>query len=272
MEGKVGADMLEITSVNNPLIKKVRSLYRKKDRIKNKSFIIEGIKIIEEGINSNYPLKNIVYTDKLLDTKDGVEFFDKIKDLKSLVYVPNNIFIDISDTENPQGVLAIAGIKNQDIEEIKDIENPFILFLDELQDPGNMGTIIRTADAFNIDCIIISEGSVDPYNPKVVRATMGSIFRVPLYNVLDGIKELNELKEKGIKIYSTSLENSISIYEQDFTEGFILTIGNESKGVSKDLLSLSDKLIKIPMPGRAESLNAGVAASIIMYEARKQRF
>lgn len=264
--------MLEITSLNNPLIKKVKSLYRKKDRIKYNSFIIEGIKIIEEGLYSEYTLSNIIYTEKLLDTKDGKDFFNKIKDLKSLVYVSNNIFKDISDTENPQGILAIAEIKTREIQEMEEKERPFIIYLDEIQDPGNMGTIIRTGDAFNIDGIIISEGSVDPYNPKVVRATMGSIFRVPLYNVTNGLNELIELRQKGIKIYSASLENSISIYENDFREGFVLIIGNESKGVSEDLFALSDRLIRIPMPGKAESLNAGVAASIIMYEARKQRF
>lgn len=263
--------MLEITSAKNPLIKEIKSLYRKKDRIKNKSFIIEGIKMIEEAIDTNYPIKNIIYTDQLLKIKDGEILFEKIKGLDNIIYVPNNIFKEISDTENPQGVLGIGKFQYKELREIKSKERLFLLFLDEVQDPGNMGTIIRTADAFNSDGIIVTDGCVDPYNPKVVRATMGSIFRVPLYYTSDGIQELKKLKDMDIRLYSTSLVGSMPIYEADFNEGFILIIGNESNGVSEEIFSLSDKLIKIPMPGGAESLNAGVAASIIMYEVMKQR-
>lgn len=263
--------MIEITSSKNPLIKEIKSLYRKKDRMKNKSFIIEGIKIVEEVIDNNYSIKNIIYTDQLFKTKDGEDFYQKIKSLENIVYVPDNIFKEISDTENPQGILGIAMYEYNSVEEISKIETPFLLFLDGIQDPGNMGTIIRTADAFNVDGVIITEGCVDPYNPKVVRATMGSIFRVPLYYTSKAMEDLMELKKENIKIYSTSLDGSIPIYDADFKEGFILSIGNESKGVSEETFSLSDKLIKIPMPGMAESLNAGVAASIIMYEAMKQR-
>ena len=264
-------NMIQITSIRNPLIKEIKSLYRKKDRMKNKSFIIEGIKVVEEAINNNYPIKNIIYTDQLFKTKDGEDFFQRIKSLDNMVYVAENIFKEISDTENPQGILGVAIYEYNNIKEIEVIKNPFLLLLDGVQDPGNMGTIIRTADAFNIDGIIITEGCVDPYNPKVVRATMGSIFRVPLYYISNTAENLTELKNQNIGIYSTSLNGSIPIYEANFKEGFVLSIGNESKGVSEEVFSLSDQLIKIPMPGMAESLNAGVAASIIMYEAMKQR-
>lgn len=263
--------MLEITSSRNPLIKEIKSLYRKRERMKNNSFIIEGIKIIEEALDYNYPIRHIIYTDQLLNVKDGMEFFQRIKDLENIIYVPNNIFKEISDTENPQGIMAIAKLQYNTMEQLKHRDKLSLLFLDGLQDPGNMGTIIRTADAFNIDGVIITPGSVDPYNPKVVRATMGSIFRVPLYYSTHGVTELSNIKSMGVNIYSTALEGSIPISEADFKESFVLIIGNESKGVGEELFSLSDMLIKIPMPGKAESLNAGVAASIIMYEVMKQR-
>lgn len=263
--------MMEITSLKNPLIKEIKSLYRKKERLKNNSFIIEGIKIIQEAINYDYELKYIIYTDQLLSTTDGKEFFGIIKDLDNIIYVPNNIFKEIADTENPQGVLAIAKFQYKILNQINNKKGISLVFLDELQDPGNMGTIIRTADAFNIDGIIVTPGSVDPYNPKVVRATMGSIFRVPLYYTTEGVKDLIQLKSQGIKVYSTSLEGSIPIFDANFKESFVLIIGNESKGVSEEYYSLSDRLIKIPMLGKAESLNAGVASSIIMYEVMKQR-
>lgn len=263
--------MLEITSIKNPLIKEIKSLYRKKDRIKDKLFIIEGIKIIEEAINNGYHLKNIVYTDQLLNTEAGAVFFEMIKEFDNLVHVPSNIFKEISDTENPQGILGVAKFQHKTLNDMILKEKPFLLFLDGVQDPGNMGTIIRTADAFKVDGIIITDGCVDPYNPKVVRATMGSIFRVPLYYTSGGLDELKKLKMLNIKVFSTSLEGSVPIYDIDFNDRFVMIIGNESKGVSEDIFSISDKLIKIPMPGKSESLNAGVAASIIMYEVMKQR-
>ena len=263
--------MIEITSMKNPIIKAIKSLYRKKERMKSGSFIIEGIKIIEEAMAHKHPMKHIVYTDKLMTTKGGPEFFQTIRAMENLIYVPENIFKEISDTENPQGVLAIARFSFEDLQGLKEKENPSLIFLDRLQDPGNMGTIIRTADAFNIDGIIITDGSVDPYNPKVVRATMGSIFRLPIYYIEDSINGLSALKDQGLMVYSTSLEESLPIYDIDYNGGFVLVIGNESTGVSDEVYALSDRLIRIAMPGKAESLNEGVAASIILYEAMKQR-
>lgn len=263
--------MIEITSSKNPLIKEIKSLYKKKGRVKTGYFIIEGIKIIKEAIDYNYELKNIIFTDELKRTLEGEEFLKEIESFNNLIYVSEKIFKEISDTENPQGIIALAKINYKTIDEIDNKEPSFFIYLDELQDPGNMGTIIRTGDGFNINGIIITEGTVDPYNPKVVRATMGSIFRLPIYYSDNGAEDLKKLKEKGIKIFSTSLEQSNFLFDANLRESIIITIGNESKGVSKQVLELSDKLIKIPMPGKAESLNAAVAASIIMYEAMRQK-
>lgn len=262
--------VIEITSIKNPLIKEIKSLYKKKERKKSGLFIIEGIKIIEEVIDRDYSFKNIIYTDSLLYNKDGNRFFSKIKNMKNLIHVPENIFKDISGTESPQGVLALVYINASKIEDLNVDGSSFLLYLDEVQDPGNMGTIIRTADAFNIDGIILRDGCVDPYNPKVVRATMGSIFRVPLYFANDGVGEIIKLKQLGMSVYSSSLEDSLDISKIDFSEKSIVVIGNESNGVSREVYDISDSLIKIPMPGGSESLNAGVAASIIMYEAMTQ--
>lgn len=168
--------------------------------------------------------------------------------------------------------MGICEFNIRDFNEIVNLQKPFMLFLDGIQDPGNMGTIIRTADAFNIDGIILGEGCVDPYNSKVVRSTMGSIFRVPLYICKNSIESLLELKGKGFNIIATSLRG-ISIYNVDFNfnKKFLCIIGNEANGVSPKILDFADRQIKIPMPGNAESLNAGVAASIIMYEAMRSR-
>lgn len=261
--------MLQITSSKNGIIKEVKGLYKRKDRWKERLFIIEGIKIIEEALLNNVRLKYILFTDKLQSTIEGANFLESIKYNKNLIHISENLFQEISDTENPQGIIGVAEFKISELEDLINIDNPSLIFLDGLQDPGNLGTIIRTCDAFNLDGIILGEGSVDPYNPKVVRATMGSIFRVPLVVSNNSLETLSKLQKSKIKILATSLETNSPIYDVDYKEGFALVIGNESKGVSEEIIKLSDQLIKIPMPGFAESLNAGVAASIIMYEAMK---
>jgi TrmH family RNA methyltransferase len=263
--------MIEITSPKNPKIKQIKSLYRRKVRWDMGLFIVEGIKIVEECIDNNYPLDNIIYSDELLNTNGGGEIYRKIKSHNNLIYVPNKLFKEISDTENPQGIMAIAKITKRSIEELYKLKNPLVLFLEEVQDPGNMGTIIRTADAFNIDGIIISEGSVDIYNPKVIRSTMGSIFRMPIYYIENNIETIEGLKNMGFKIFATSLEGKDYIYNIDFKNSSLILMGNESKGLSTELNILANKRIKIPILGGAESLNVAIASSIIMYEGIKQR-
>lgn len=262
--------VIKIKSSKNQLIKEVKSLYRKKQRKKLGLFIVEGIKIIEEVIDKKYPFKNIIYTDSLLNSEDGKKIFSKVKHLDKLVHVPENIFKEISDTESPQGILGTVHTVKGNIDDVRLGKNSIFLYLDGVQDPGNVGTIIRTADAFDIDGIVLREGCVDPYNPKVVRATMGSIFRVPLYFESYSTGDIKKLKNLGIKVYSSSLSESLPIDKINFQNKSLVVIGNESSGVSEEVYKLSDSSIKIPMPGSSESLNAGVAASIIMYEAIRQ--
>lgn len=262
--------MLEISSRNNPLIKEIKSLYKKKYRWKNKRYIIEGIKIVQEAICNDVDLRQIVYSEKLFSTIKGKNLFKDIENMRNLVKVPPKLFDEIADTENPQGILGIVDFNEMYFEDILSIDNPSLLFLDELQDPGNIGTIIRTCDAFGIDGILLGEGCGDPYSPKVVRSTMGSIFRVPIYMCDNTMDFLLQIKELGIKIVVTDLDGK-PIYDEKFKDSFVCVIGNESRGVSPDIVSIADSRIKIPMPGKAESLNAGVAASIIMYEIMKWR-
>lgn len=262
--------MIEISSSKNLLIKEIKGLHKKKDRWASNLFIMEGIKLIDEAINNNVIIKNIIYTDKLLMSNEGLDFFNRLNTLGKMIKVSENIFKEISDTENSQGVLATGFFVIRNNVEQFDNSNQFLLFLDGIQDPGNMGTIIRSADAFKVDGIVIGDNCVDTYNPKVVRATMGSIFRVPLYFVKDSIDNLMQFKNNNFKIYATSLEGSVSNYDINYDDKFIIIIGNESRGVDANIIQIADKLIKIPMPGNAESLNVGVAASIIMYEGMKQ--
>lgn len=259
--------MQHITSQNNPLIKEIISLQRKKNRWKSKKFLIEGIKFLNEAIKYKAHISKIVFTDALCDSELGKELHKEIINNNDTIYVPNELFNKISNVENTQGILGIIEFKNR---ETSDLLNKGILFyLDGLQDPGNMGTIIRSADAFGIRGLIIGKNCVDPYNPKVVRATMGSIFRVPLY-FETGEKPFSSHTLRNRRIVVTSLNDSKPINNFQFNENDIIVIGNEGNGVSSDILDMSDIKILIPMLGDAESLNAGVAASIIMYECSRR--
>lgn len=263
--------MITITSSSNPTIKEIKSLHRKRDRWSKKLFIIEGIKMVEECILNNYPLNKLVYSEQLFNISGGKELFNEIRTFNNIINVPDKLYNDISNVETPQGILAVVPFIDNPISDIEQKNKPFILVLDRVQDPGNMGTIIRTSDAFGIDGIIVTEGCVDVYNPKVVRATMGSILRVPIYYSSSAVDIIKEFKANGVNICSTSLDGDKFIQAVDFTKPSIMIIGNESKGVSSSLQLLSDELIKIPMVGGAESLNAAVASSVIMYEALRQR-
>jgi TrmH family RNA methyltransferase len=150
-------------------------------------------------------------------------------------------------------------------------EKPLIIILENIQDPGNLGTIIRTADAVGANGIIISKGSVDVYNPKVVRATMGSIFRVPIISESNLVEDINTLRDNNIEVLASHLQGSSNIYDCDLTKGVAILIGNEGNGLSEGITGLANRNIKIPMIGKSESLNAGVAASIMVYEVLRQR-
>lgn len=264
--------MKNISSSSNPIIKNAKSLYRKKERWNKKLFLIEGVKIVGECIESGIEPIYILFSDVLFSTTGGERLFNKIKRYdEKLVKLPNKLLKDISDTENPQGILAIVKFNILELDILFKMKDKFFIILDELQDPGNMGTIIRTADAFGASGVVVTSNCVDIYNPKVVRSTMGSLFHVPIVYIEDKLQIINKLKSKKIQVYATSLESANYIYDVNFKRDFALIIGNESKGVSEEILALADGTIKIPIIGNAESLNAAIASSIIMYEAVRQR-
>lgn len=246
-----------IISKNNEYIKHIKSLSQKKYRDEYHEFIIEGIKLVKEAIEEKVNIKKIIICEELFNEK--IDFND-------IEYVDEKIFKYISETETPQGVLAVVEQK-----ESNNVLGDIIFALDNVQDPGNLGTIIRTLDCAGINSLILSSGCADLYNSKVVRSTMGAIFRVNIEKHTNFTEKLLELKQKGYKIIVTSLNTNKSLYDIDFREKSIVVIGNESKGVSSEVMDLADTKIKIPMLGRTESLNAGVAASIIAYESVRQK-
>ena len=247
-----------ITSKDNEIIKNIKKLKEKKYRLD--SYIVEGIKMVKEAISENQEIALIAIREDFkidFDTK-------KIK----IVTISNKIFNDISDVKTPQGILAV--IKKNQNNQIE-TNSDYILALDSLQDPGNMGTIIRTADSANINQIIINKTTVDPYSPKVIRSTMGAIYRTNIIEVEDLKATLKEMKLKGFQIITTDLKATQSIYDINYNNKTVVVIGNEANGVSQEILQIADKKVIIPMLGKTESLNASIAASIMIYEYVRQK-
>lgn len=257
-----------ITSKDNETVKYLKKLKDKKYRDQEKCYVIEGIKLIKEAIQENAKIKLIVICD---DCAQDILIQSELKyeiAKYECAYVTEKIFTTITSVVNPQGILAVIE-KEQNINDI-DYTDDLFLVLDDIQDPGNMGTILRTADSVNLKQIIVSKGSADIYNPKVVRSTMGAIFRLKIIESDDLVKTLKEMKKHKIKIATTSLQTNNSIYDISYKKTAIV-IGNEANGVSAEVLNLADEKIKIPMLGKTESLNASVATAIVLYEAVRQK-
>lgn len=256
---------MTITSKDNETIKHIKKLKEKKYREEYHEYIVEGIKMIEEAINEGAKIKSIIICEDC-KTQGAIpnELMYEIAKL-NCIYVAEKIFNTITDVINPQGIMAVIE-KPQAKENTIDFSANVSLLLDNIQDPGNMGTILRTADSLNMKQIIVSKGSADVYNLKVVRSTMGAIFRVKVIEVENLATVIKEMKKHKIKVYATDLQTDKSIYDVDYSKSAIV-IGNEANGVSSKVLEEASERIKIPMIGKTESLNAAVATSIILYEA-----
>ena len=257
-----------ITSTSNQRIKEIVQL-QKKSKARNTEgiFIVEGIRMVRE-----------IPEDKLKALYVTEEFYKKHKtDLPGNVkpeLVTPTVFSYISDTKTPQGVLAIVWQNKYVLSDIlnrKKEKEDLLLVLDNLQDPGNLGTIFRTAEAAGVTGIILSKDCVDIYNPKVIRSTMGAIFRMPFVYVEQLTDTINELKKNKIQVYAAHLAGKNAYDEEDYLGGTAYLIGNEGNGLRQEVAECADTWIRIPMEGAAESLNAAVAASVLMFEASRQR-
>ena len=260
-----------ITSSQNPVVKEVKSLKNRKYRDEKGLFFIEGTRFVREALVERADICKIVITDKFHDSPPDKELLDSVKHSEyETCVLTERLFREVSDTENPQGILAVVRKKTHSLDRVLS-DSSFILFLDSLQDPGNLGTIIRTADAAGADGVILSRGCVDLYNPKVLRATMGSIFHIPVLQDADLKEAISIAKTKGFGVYAAHLKGKINYFDVDMKKRTAIIIGNEAKGISDDIAALADMPVRIPMPGRAESLNASVAAGLLMYEVVRSR-
>ena len=255
-----------ISSRENPVIKDARKLKDRKHREENKQFLVEGLRFVSEALGSDFEVSSLFLSEDMAEKWGALGIEDKIKGETKVFKLSNRIFKEISFTEHPQGIAAVVNLRSR---ESKAAEGFFIL-ADRVQDPGNLGTIIRSAHASNALGVIITKGTVDVYNDKVLRSTMGSIFHVPVIEDRD-LSYLKALKDEGFKLVVSSLEAENDFFKADLTGRVIIAVGNEGAGISPELMDMAEVKVKIPMPGGAESLNVSAAASIIMFEVVRQK-
>lgn len=255
-----------ITSTGNTQIKNIMQLNQKaKARREQGLFAAEGIKMFLEApadwISRIYVSESLSKDARVMERARQFPF----------EIVADNVFRQMSDTQTPQGVLTLLKKPSYSMEDILQGENPLVVILEDLQDPGNAGTIFRTGEGAGVSGIFLTKTSVDVTNPKVIRSTMGSIYRIPFLYVEDVVSLKHILKQKNIHTFAAHLQGKNSYDREDYQKGSAFFIGNEGKGLTEKAASAADCLIRIPMCGQVESLNAAMAAGVLMYEAARQR-
>lgn len=255
-----------ITSASNEKIKEIKKLMKSASRRKETGlYVVEGIRMVREipadAIRTLYVAESM--TEKFADICSRTQAEVEI--------VRDSVFHSMSDTNTPQGILAeVYRKQTTEADLFADGVEPFLLIVERLQDPGNLGTIIRTAEGAGVTGIILSADTVDLYNPKVIRSTMGSVFRVPIVVAENLADTIESIKQRNIPVYGAHLDGT-AFYEKDFTGGCAFLIGNEGNGLSDEISAKADDLIRIPMCGQVESLNAAISTAVIAYEVLRQR-
>lgn len=255
-----------ITSTSNDKVKRLTQL-QASSRARREAglFVTEGIRIIRE-----------IPGDQIQEIYCSESFYKKNKDIVEAlpvkpVLLSDAVFKKVADTKTPQGILAVACQSHYELEDILNKKKLTLLVMENLQNPGNLGTLLRTGEAADITGVILSRDSVDIYNPKVIRGSMGAFLRVPFVYTDDLPDTLQKLKEKGVKTFATHLDAKKNCYEIKYPEKMALLIGNEGNGLSDVITEFADHKILIPMAGKVESLNAAVAASVLIYEIYRQK-
>ena len=262
-----------ITSVSNPKVKNLIQLQKKgKVRREKQSFVVEGIKMVMEAPNER--LREIYVSEAFMQNGEHRMKAEKKAEETGCLFeiLSDKVFKEASDTLTPQGIMAVVDMKVFEWKDFLSVQDKkMLLILESLQDPGNLGTILRTGEGAGIHGVILNRTSVDPFMPKVIRSTMGSIYRVPVAIADDLTQVVHAMRHLNMHVYAAHLKGEKSYFEQDYCSDICFMIGNEANGLSDELADLATDYIRIPMSGQVESLNAGVAAALLMYEAKRQR-
>ncbi len=259
-----------ISSTGNAQVKQAAALgKRARARKESGLFLVEGPKMFEELPKDR--VEQVFVTERFLGDPDHEKMVKGI-DEKKVVLVTEEVLKAISDTQTPQGVAAVARQYGYSMEDIRNSgEKPLVMFLETIQDPGNLGTILRAGEAAGVTGVIMDRESADIYNPKVIRSTMGSVYRVPFLCVDDLGGTAGKFKGDGLRLYAAHLEGKHAYDREDYRGACGFLVGNEARGLQRETADLADAWVRIPMKGKVESLNAAVASALLMFEAARQR-
>ena len=255
-----------ITSTSNQQMKKLSLLMKKaKERREQGLFVVEGIKMFREAPTEW--IEGVYVSEQFMENPEHETLLSGV----TYEVVADSVFKAVSDTQTPQGILALIRMPHYTLEDVMQGERTHLLLLESVQDPGNLGTMVRTGEGAGITGVIMNRTTVDLFNPKTIRSTMGSIYRVPYVIADDFVATLQELKAKGVSLYAAHLKGKKQYDAFDYTVPTGFMIGNEGNGLSDEVADAADTYIRIPMEGQVESLNAAISASLLMYECNRQR-
>ncbi|MGB9698057.1 MAG: TrmH family RNA methyltransferase [Thermodesulfobacteriota bacterium] len=263
-----------ITSKSNPKVKEIRLLHQAKYRHARQEYFAEGIRLVTEALQNPELIKIIIYSPRLEKNSRGAELLSCLRQKISTaewVYVSDEVLDKMTDTRTHQGVMAVLKIKKWTWEEIL-LKEGLILLLHQIQDPGNLGTIFRVAEAGGAAGLVLSSNTVDPFNPKTVRSSMGSIFRLPFLMNQDIEKAVSKLPSWGYQIWATSTTGHTSFWEVDFSKPTAVIFGQEGGGLPENIIKATEGSLTIPMKSEVESLNVAMAAGLVIYEALRQKY
>jgi TrmH family RNA methyltransferase len=259
-----------VTSRQNALVKELRRSFTQAEPTTEGAMAVEGLRIIEEAIRSGLRFDAIFFSES--GRAHAPRLLPQIASQVEALVLPDEVFASAVSTETPQGVAALVRLKPAKFDDLLEQVSPSLLLVGiaGIQDPGNLGTIIRSAEAFSARAVLLGEKTVSHFNPKAVRASAGALFKQPLIRV-KLVESIQLLRHHGVRVLASSSHKGRALYEADFSGPCMVVIGNEGAGVPPEVVAQTDELITIPHSPRVESLNAGIAASIIMYEAAKQK-
>jgi RNA methyltransferase, TrmH family len=258
----------KITSAANQHIKNSIQIREKRANFRHTAFLIEGPHLVGMALNAGVQIKEVFATEAFITSKEHQGMLKKIT--ATVFEVSGQILIKITDTETPQGIVAVVGYEPGTLDTLPLKPTPLLIVLDAIQDPGNLGTIIRTADAAGADAVVLLPDSCDAFMPKVIRSTAGSIFNIPIvYAAHDSL--LTWLQAKGIQLVITAAHADKTVFASNLQGPVAIAFGNEARGISNKLGKAADLSLKIPILGKAESLNVATSAAICLYEAVRQR-
>jgi TrmH family RNA methyltransferase len=268
LDRSIQSRLRPVNSRQNGAVKELRKAFQSGAPTEDGYSGVEGMHLLEEAIRSGIRFKTVFFSESA--SERAAKLLPQLASQVETVLLPDDVFASAVLTDAPQGVAALAKLKSFQLEDMLRAPNPLLLGVAGVQDPGNLGTIVRSSEAFGANGVVIGERSVSPWNPKVIRGSAGSVFRLPLVK-MEMASAIARVRESGLKVWATSSHKGTALQEADLTRPTAVLIGNEGAGVSREVMSLVDEMLVIPHSPRVESLNAGIAASLIVYEAARQR-